>query len=105
MKSKIPDWLIRTIKTFVQVFFGTLIVAVIPALETAPTLWTEVLPWFFSLFTPQLILGDCMSAAICAAWNIIKGEQNNLFVNNESNARLITEIMQADSKGEDFLIK
>lgn len=74
MKNKLPDWLIRTIKTFVQVFIGTLIAAIIPALATPPEAWKDVLPWFFGLFTPQLIIGDCLSAAICAIWNYGKTE-------------------------------
>lgn len=73
MKNKLPDWLIRTIKTFVQVFLGTLIAAIIPALSMPPESWAEVIPWFFSLFTPQLIIGDCLSAAICAIWNYNTG--------------------------------
>lgn len=74
MKKTIPDWLVRTLKTFVQVFFGTLIAAIIPALATPPEAWKDVLPWFFGLFTPQLIIGDCLSAAICAIWNYGKTE-------------------------------
>lgn len=67
--ATLPDWLVRTLKTFAQVFFGTLIAALIPALALPPETWIEVLPWFGSLFTPQLIIGDCLSAAICAIWN------------------------------------
>lgn len=65
------DWQIRALKTFVQVFLGTLIPAVTISMGTPPTTWAEVLPWFGAIFTPQLIIGDCMSAAICALWNII----------------------------------
>lgn len=68
-KKAMPDWLVRTIKTFVQVFVGTLIPAVVISLATPPATWSEVLPWLGSIFTPQLIIGDCLSAAICAAWN------------------------------------
>lgn len=67
-----PDWLIRTIKTFVQVFFGTLIPALVVAMSNAPETWAEVLPWLGSIFTPQLVIGDCLAAAICAMWNVIK---------------------------------
>ena len=69
MKKNAPDWLIRTGKTFVQVFAGTLIPAVAAAMAAAPQTWGEVMPWLCSIFTPQLILGDCLTAAICAAWN------------------------------------
>lgn len=69
------DWVIRTLKTFVQVFLGTLIPALVLALGSAPSTWSEVLPWLWSIFTPQLIIGDCLSAAICAAWNIILERQ------------------------------
>ena len=69
------DWIIRTKKTFVQVFFGTLIPAFILACTHAPEVWADVLPWLGSIFTPQLIIGDCLSAAICAAWNYILEQQ------------------------------
>lgn len=63
------DVLIRTGKTFVQVFFGTLIPALTLALAMPPESWEEFFPWLGSVFTPQLIVGDCLSAAICAVWN------------------------------------
>lgn len=68
-KKTMPDWLIRTIKTFVQVFAGTLIPALVTALATPPSTWGEVLPWIGTIFTPQLVIGDCLAAAICAVWN------------------------------------
>lgn len=71
-KKTMPDWLIRTLKTFVQVFVGTLIPAVVIALASPPATWGEVLPWLGSIFTPQLVIGDCLSAAICAAWNSVR---------------------------------
>lgn len=67
----LPDWAIRTVKTFIQVFLGTLFSALLPALATPPASWGEVLGWFFALFTPQLIIGDCFAAAICAVWNYL----------------------------------
>lgn len=69
------DWKIRTIKTFVQVFLGTLIPALVTALGRAPAAWSDVLPWLGTIFTPQLIIGDCLAAAICAAWNYILERQ------------------------------
>lgn len=65
------DWIIRTAKTFVQVFLGTLIPAVVTAMASCPATWSEVWPWLGTIFTPQLIIGDCLAAAICAAWNYI----------------------------------
>lgn len=71
-KNTTPDWLIRTVKTFVQVFFGTLIPALIVACETPPDTWAGMLPWLGGIFTPTLIVGDCLTAGICAMWNCIK---------------------------------
>lgn len=68
-KKALPDWLIRTIKTFVQVFVGTLIPALLVAFATPPATWGEVLPWIGGIFTPQLVIGDCLATAICAVWN------------------------------------
>lgn len=69
------DWIIRTAKTFVQVFLGTLIPAVVTAMASCPATWSEVWPWLGTIFTPQLIIGDCLAAAICAAWNYILEHQ------------------------------
>lgn len=63
------DTVVRTAKTFVQVFLGTLIPALTLALAEPPATWAELLPWLGGIFTPKLILGDCLSAAICAVWN------------------------------------
>ena len=61
-----PDWLIRTIKTFVQSFFGVLVPEVCIMLNNGfpadlPTLWKILAP----------VVAASLSAAICAAWNII----------------------------------
>lgn len=72
------DWMVRTLKTFAQVFLGTLIPAVCVSLAAAPATWAEVLPWLGSIFTPQLLIGDCLSAAICAAWNIVLERKEGL---------------------------
>lgn len=69
------DWIIRTVKTFVQVFLGTLIPAVVTAMASCPATWRAVWPWLGTIFTPQLIIGDCLAAAICAAWNYILERQ------------------------------
>ena len=67
-----PDWVIRTAKTFVQVFAGTLIPALVITMSTAPQTWADVLPWLGSIFTPQLVIGDCLTTAICACWNSLR---------------------------------
>ena len=61
-----PDWLIRTIKTFVQSFFGVLIPEVCIMLNNGfptdiSTAWKVLAP----------VVAAALSAAICAAWNII----------------------------------
>ena len=77
MKFTKDVW-IRTLKTFAQVFLGTLIPALLTAFASPPEAWSEVLPWIGSIFTPQLVMGDCLSAAICAVWNgIMQGGQEN----------------------------
>lgn len=60
------DWQIRTIKTFIQAFFGTLIPEVCAILskgfpENWSTAWTTLAPF----------VAAALSAAICAVWNII----------------------------------
>lgn len=66
-----PDWLIRTIKTFVQSFFGVLIPEVCVMLNNGfpvdlPTAWKILAP----------VIAAALSAAICAAWNIINERLN-----------------------------
>jgi len=61
-----PDWLIRTIKTFVQSFFGVLIPEIALILNggfpaSVADAWKILAP----------IVAAALSAAICAAWNII----------------------------------
>lgn len=61
-----PDWLIRTLKTFVQSFFGVLIPELCIILnggfpESVSELWMVLSP----------VVAAALSAAICAAWNII----------------------------------
>lgn len=77
MKLTKDVW-IRTAKTFAQVFAGTLIPALTLAMAAPPDGWKEVFPWLGTIFTPKLILGDCLSAAICAVWNgIMQGGRTN----------------------------
>lgn len=67
---KVPDWAIRSVKTFVQVFIATLISALWAGDNVPPVDWGTVPAWLLGVFTPQLILGDCLAAALCAVWNI-----------------------------------
>lgn len=60
------DWLIRSVKTFIQAFFGVLIPEICVILnngfpESWSTLWAVLAP----------VVAAALSAAICAAWNII----------------------------------
>ena len=60
------DWQIRTIKTFIQSFLGTLIPVVTLLLKDGfPADW----PKAWSVLGPGL--AAALSAAICAVWNII----------------------------------
>lgn len=62
-----PDWLERTIKTFIQAFFGVLIPELCIVLNGGfPENWTV----FWGAMAP--VVSAALSAAICAAWNIIK---------------------------------
>ena len=63
---KLPDWLIRTIKTFAQSFCGVLVPELCIILsggfpESISALWKVLSP----------VVAAAVSAAICAAWNII----------------------------------
>ena len=65
------DWLVRTIKTFVQSFFGVLIPEVCVLLnvgfpESFNAVWIALAP----------AIAAALSAAICAAWNIINEKLN-----------------------------
>lgn len=69
------DWVVRTIKTFVQSFFGILIPEACVILgggfpETIESVWLIISP----------ILAASLSAAICAAWNVV----NEYLKNGES---------------------
>ena len=65
------DWMIRTIKTFVQAFFGTLIPAVCAMLSNG---WPESWDKAWVVLAPTVAAG--LSAAICAVWNIISEGMN-----------------------------
>lgn len=63
---KLPDWLVRTIKTFVQSFFGVLVPEICIMLNNGfpadiSAAWKVLAP----------VVAAALSAAICAVWNII----------------------------------
>lgn len=63
---KLPDWFIRTIKTFVQSFFGVLVPEVCIMLNNGfpadiSTAWKILAPF----------VASGLAAGICAVWNII----------------------------------
>ena len=65
------DWQIRTIKTFIQAFFGTLIPAVTLLLKDGfPENWSVA----WAVLGPAI--AAALSAAICAVWNIINEQLN-----------------------------
>ena len=63
------DWVIRSIKTFVQAFFGVLIPAVCTMLNDG---WPESWDKIWVILAPTV--AAALAAAICAVWNIIKEE-------------------------------
>ena len=66
-----PDWLIRTIKTFVQSFFGVLIPEVCVMLNNG---FPADLPAMWKILAS--VIAAALFAAICAAWNIINERLN-----------------------------
>ena len=66
MFKNLPDWAIRSLKTFVQTFFGVLIPALCAILsngfpENWSVLWVALSP----------VVAAALSSAIAAVWNII----------------------------------
>jgi len=61
-----PDWLVRTIKTFIQSFFGVLIPEVCIILNGG---FPADISALWKILSP--IVAAALSAAICAAWNIL----------------------------------
>ena len=67
----VPDWLIRTLKTFVQSFLGVLIPEICIILNNGfPASVNEM----WKILAP--VVAAALSAAICAAWNIISEKLN-----------------------------
>ena len=63
------DWVIRSIKTFVQAFFGVLIPAICTMLNDG---WPESINKAWVILAPTV--AAALAAAICAVWNIIREE-------------------------------
>ena len=64
--KKLPDWAIRTLKTFVQSFLGVLVPEICVILNNGfPETWSKL--WGY--LAPVVAAG--LSAAICAVWNIL----------------------------------
>lgn len=59
------DWVIRSIKTFIQAFFGVLIPAVCAMLNNG---WPESIDAAWVILAPTV--AAALAAAICAMWNI-----------------------------------
>ena len=64
--KKLPDWLIRALKTAVQAFFAVLIPEVVTVLQHG---WPESWNALWGYLAP--VVSAALAAAICAAWNII----------------------------------
>lgn len=64
--KKMPDWLIRSLKTFAQTFGGVLIPELCAILSNGfPANWSVL----WACLAP--VIASALSAAICAVWNII----------------------------------
>jgi len=69
--KNLPDWAVRSLKTFVQAFGGTFIPAICVVLNQISTggLPNNFKTWFIATIVPILCAG--LAAGIAAAWNII----------------------------------
>lgn len=69
--SNMPDWMIRTIKTFIQAFGGTFIPSICIVLNQISTggLPNNFGTWLATVLIP--IICAALAAGIAAAWNII----------------------------------
>ena len=63
------DWVVRSIKTFVQAFLGVLIPAICAMLNDG---WPESINKAWVILAPTV--AAALAAAICAVWNIIREE-------------------------------
>lgn len=63
---KMPDWLIRTIKTFIQSFFGVLVPEICIMLNNG---FPPDITAAWKILAP--VVAAALSAGICAVWNIL----------------------------------
>ena len=63
--SKLPDWAIRSIKTFVQAFLGIVVPEVCAILNKVAEITDLSTAW--KMLVP--ILCSALAAGICALWN------------------------------------
>ena len=63
--KRMPDWLVRAIKTFVQAFFGVLVPEVVVLLNQG---WPESWSALWGVMAP--VVAAALAAAISAVWNI-----------------------------------
>lgn len=86
------DWVIRSIKTFVQAFFGVLIPAICTMLNDG---WPESWDRIWVVLAPTV--AAALAAAICAVWNIIREELDNapMMVDPVQDAKYMEELDKA----------
>ena len=63
--KRMPDWMVRAIKTFVQAFFGVLVPEVVVLLNKG---WPESWSALWGVLAP--VMAAALAAAISAVWNI-----------------------------------
>lgn len=93
------DWVVRSIKTFVQAFFGVLIPAICTMLNDG---WPESWDKIWVILAPTV--AAALAAAICAVWNIIKEELDNAPIMDDpvkDNAKLDKSKQDAEKYGLD----
>lgn len=86
------DWVIRSVKTFVQAFFGVLIPAICTMLNDG---WPESWDKIWVVLAPTV--AAALAAAICAVWNIIREELDNapVMVDPVQDAKYMEELDKA----------
>lgn len=93
------DWVIRSIKTFIQAFFGVLIPAICTMLNDG---WPESWDKIWVILAPTV--AAALAAAICAVWNIIREELDNAPIMDDpgkNNAELEKAKQDAEKYGWD----
>lgn len=71
--KKLPDWAIRSVKTFVQAFFGVLLPELCVILQHG---WPESWGVLWAALSP--VVAAALAAAITAVWNYLleRGERS-----------------------------